>query len=123
MGKKGTCVGENEIDCIQLYFLFNVKLLIDSSKMSVSAHEGLSVFADEGGAGASTSTTLTTALPSSTLRTFSASHCLVAEGWAGEPEKASQNALPSLLNSVWLAMAAAAACSFDGSFGEAGGVG
>jgi hypothetical protein len=105
-----------------LYFLFNVKLRIDSSNMSVSAHEGLSVFADEG-AGASTSTTLTTALPSSTLRTFSASHCLDAEGWAGEPEKASQNALPSLLKRVWLAMAAAAACSFEGSFGEAGGVG
>jgi hypothetical protein len=44
-------------------------------------------------------------------------------GMGGEPEKASQNALPSLLKRVWLAMAAAAACSSEGSFGEAGGVG
>ena len=84
----GVSTEENETNWIQLYFLFNVKLRIDSSKMSVRAHEGLSAFVDEGtgenvdgaGAGASTSTTLTTALPSSTLRTFSASHCLVAEG-------------------------------------------
>lgn len=74
------------------------------------------------GAGTSTSTTLRTARPSRTLRTFSASQFLVAEVWEGEPAKASQNALPSLLKSVWLAIAATAACSFDGSFGEAGGV-
>lgn len=128
---------------IQAYFLLNVKLRIDSSKMSVrqSLHEGLSVFADEdacegmddtdcagegtrAGGGTSTSTTLTTARPSRTLRTFSASQFLDAEEpWAGAPAKASQNALPSLLKSVWLAIAAAAACSFDGSIGEAGGVG
>ena len=111
---------------IQHYFFFNVRLRIDSSSKSVrqqSLHKSLSVFADDddacevegagAGAGASTSTTLTTARPSRTLRTFSASHCLVAE--VGEPEKASQNALPSLLKSVWLAIAAAAACSLDGS--------
>ena len=111
MGKRGK---EN------VYFLFNVKLRIDSSSMSVR-HEGLSVFADDAACevacaeeDTSTSTTLRTALPSRTLRTFSASQCLVAEGEEGEPEKASQKAPPSLLKRVWLAMAATAACSFDG---------
>lgn len=64
-----------------------------------------------------TSTTRTTALPSSTLRTLSASHCRFAPAAAvfepndeaeevEPPEKASQNALPSFPNKVWLASAA-----------------
>ena len=86
-----------------------------------------------GGGGGSTSTTRTTAVPSSTRRTFSASHAgaraLGVEGDAGEePEKACQNALPRRCTSVCEAIVASAACCGVGigvepSWGEAGGVG
>lgn len=70
----------------------------------------------------STSTTRSTALPSRTLRTLSASQSPreVEEEEVEEedPMKASQNALPNLRNTVWLAMAAniACCCSFSRSF-------
>ena len=58
-------------------------------------------------AGGSTSTTRNTALPSRTLRTFSASQSPRGEeDEEGDPIKASQNALPNLRKTVWLAMAA-----------------
>ena len=96
----------------------------------------------------STSTTRNTALPSSILRTLSASQSPRDddEDEDGDPIKASQTALPNLRKSVWLAMAAniACCCSFwdddseedeleeeedgemlalGGSKGEVGGVG
>jgi len=74
----------------------------------------------------STSTTRNTALPSNTLRTLSASQSPreeeVEEGKEEEeeedPVKASQNALPNLRKTVWLAIAAniACCCSFSRSF-------
>ncbi len=92
----------------------NVRLLILSSKRSVTVKsQHLDVAVATGGAGGggvgvgSTSTTFTTAFPSNTFRTLSASQLLaefepreaVVEG-EEEPENASQNALPSLLNIV-----------------------
>jgi len=85
---------------------------------------------DEGG---STSTTRTTAVPSSTRRTFSASHagarafCAEEEDGGEDPEKACQNALPRRWTSVCEAIVASAACCGVGicvpGCGEAGGVG
>lgn len=70
---------------------------------------------DEAAAGTvtgSTSTTRNTALPSRTLRTLSASQSPrdEEEKWEEDPVKASQNALPNLRKTVWLAMAANIAC-------------
>lgn len=63
----------------------------------------------------STSTTRNTALPSRTLRTLSASQSprddKEDEEEREDPVKASQNALPNLRKTVWLAMAANMACS------------
>lgn len=87
----------------------------------------------------SMSTTFTIALPSSTLRTFSASHaCCLDPDAPGEdidgcvePENASQNADPNFWNSVCDAIAAMSACCGFGtsrgavapSFGDGGGDG
>lgn len=65
----------------------------------------------------STSTTRNTALPSNTLRTLSASQSPRDDDddeddddCEEDPTKASQNALPNLRKTVWLAMAANIAC-------------
>lgn len=131
------------------YFFPKLKLLILSSRISVTQQrlsdelaelplageilgdDCAAILGEDTGlaAGLSTSTTRTTALPSSTFRTLSASHCfhappvdvdaeveaaleeaeVEAEGRDCDPENASQNALPNFLSNVWLATAAAAA--------------
>jgi hypothetical protein len=100
------------------YFLPNVKLLIPSSRQDVGPLFDIVL---TGGEEAdvdddidnelielvrleSTSTTFTTALPSRTFLTLSASRPFFDDD--DPPENASQNALPSLDTKVWLASAA-----------------
>lgn len=92
--------------------------------------EGITKGEGEGllGTGSSRSTTRTTARPSRTLRTFSASHSFLiaiplalaptpepAPAPGADPENASQNALPSFPSNVCDAIAASAACSLVGA--------
>jgi len=98
----------------------SISVMMQRSFSCFFAAEAALSFGLGGVNGVSTSTTRTTALPSSTFRTFSASHDLVAdvdaeaavEGSAEPPENASQKAPPSFLSSVWDAIAASiASCS------------
>ena len=95
--------------------LFANRVAGGTTDVRADGDDELAIFSTAGAGTGSTSTTRTTALPSSTRRTLSASHerapaCAGPFGPAPDPENASQNADPSLPSSVCDAMDASTAC-------------